>query len=404
MIYSRISLLLLFAWSAAGYAQTDTLVTHFKVEGHINGKDTGQIGFRYMDADNEYRYATTTLDHGTFSFSGSVNRVSEAWLITNLHYKDARDQSVVRFLFGPGLTRISKTDGLRNTTIDGSPAQKELEKWDRRNAKLLAAESTLLDSADSIRKFVYGPEKARYKGRFDSLYHKIDSIWGIMARQDIGYVAKYPDSYLSAFLLWKRCRKVSVDSVVLLYNALANNVKNSAVAYEVLTYVYPLTDNNEFRMKNPLFGQRFNKQLEKIRSIHEFSLKDTSGKMVNFTSFKGKYLVIDVWASWCKPCIANVPAWNTLLQQYDQDKVQFISVSFDQDAAAWKKAVSQHKPGGVHLIEPAGFKSLFAVYGKALWVPTYIIVNPEGKIINYDAPQPVDSKLGALLNSLTKKE
>jgi hypothetical protein len=111
-----------------------------------------------------------------------------------------------------------------------------------------------------------------------------------------------------------------------------------------------------------------------------------------------------MWASWCGPCIETIPAWNKLLQQYDPKLIQFITVSMDTEVESWKRSIAQHKPGGLALIEPRSFNSLFAVYCKALWVSHYVIADPTGHIVNYDAPHPDDPEFRQIIDNLIKKQ
>lgn len=385
------------------YSQTNGDNSHFQIFGQLIGKDTGIVFIRYWDAFNEYHADTTTLDHGRFTFSGTVRRVCEAYIWTNPKNRDMDDQSIIRFILEPGVIHISKIEGVKKSTINGSRAQYEKEKWDSVKSSLIEAQDQRKETAASLRKLERQTGQPLFTNRIDSLYRQVDSIRAICKHLDIGYAAKHPESYLSGYLLWNQCRNISVDSVMLLYAALADTVKNSWLGYMVLKYIYPLTDDQAFRMKYPLVDREFSKQLAGITSIHAFKLKDMNGKMVDFATFRGKYVLIDVWASWCSPCIKNIPAWNELLKQYDPNVIQFVSVSLDQDADAWKKAVKQYNPGGCKLIEPAAFTSLFAVYCKVLWAPTYIIADPAGHIVNYDAPQPVQPELRSLLDNLIKK-
>jgi thiol-disulfide isomerase/thioredoxin len=294
-------------------------------------------------------------------------------------------------------------DGEKKATITGSPSQDEKAKWDGVKSSLIEAKEQCYESIYTLYRRQKQAGQTLYTKQIDSVGRQLDSIRGIITKLDVGYVKEHPGSYLSGYLLSKQCRNISVDSVKVLYSAFADSVKNSSVGYEVLSYVYLLTDDNEFRMKNPLIDQEFNKRLSAIRSIHDFKLQNMSGKWIDLARFKGKFLVLDVWASWCKPCIKNIPPWNELLNQYDPRVIQFISVSLDDNVDSWKKAVEQHKPGGLKLIEPKAFISLFAIYCKVLWVPHYIIVDPAGLIVNYDAPQPIEPELRQLLDSLIKK-
>ena len=383
-----------------GYAQKNAAGTGFRIVGQVIGRDTGRVILWYMNAANQYVRDTTVTDHGQFSFSGNVRRATEALLWTNMQNRDIDDQSVIRFLLEPGLINISKTDGAK-AVISGSRSQAEKEKYDSVNAPLLEAKERYFNTSLSLQK--------RSKQTGESLKDQIDSIWrqvvacrAALAKLDVAYAAKHPESYLGGYLLRRQCRNLSVDSVQLLYTALADSVKNSSLGYEVLTYVYPLTDDNEFRIKYPMIDEAFSKRLAGIKTMHDIKLHDLSGKLVDLKRFKGKYLLIDVWASWCKPCIAKIPEWNTLIKQYDPEIIQFISVSVDADVNNWKQAISQHQPDGLQLIDTNAFKGLFAIYSKVLWVSKYLVVDPAGRIVNYDAEQEGEQEWRKLLDSYIK--
>jgi thiol-disulfide isomerase/thioredoxin len=187
------------------------------------------------------------------------------------------------------------------------------------------------------------------------------------------------------------------------YSEIANDVKKSSLGHLVLKDIYPLTDDNEFRKANPLIDIEFDERLRKINSVYDLSLRDTLGNIIELSSFKGKYLVIDFWASWCKPCIANIPALNQMIEYYKSDSIQFISISLDKDENDWKHSIIKHNFTGLQLSDLTGFNSLAAVYCKVLWVPKYIVAGKNGEIINYDAPQASEPELKTLLNNLIRK-
>lgn len=400
------SLTVLFLFSICSimecYAQTDADKGDFQISGRISGRDTGSVMLWYRNSVNEMIRDTTTLDHGRFTFSGSVRGACEALILTNLQFRHFDDESIIRIILQPGLTDISKTDGVKQATITGSHAQAEKDKWDSIEASLTAAEDRCFETADSLKKHKQ-PNGQEYNDQIELLYKQTDSLRIVRFRLDVGYVAQHPESYLGGYLLAKQVRRLSVDSVMLLYTALADSVKNSSIGHEVLKYIYPLTNDTAFRNKNPLIDDAFTKRLASIRSIHDFSLRDRSGKLINFTSFKGKYLLIKMWTSWCGPCIKNIPVWNTLLKQYDPKVIQFISVSLDTDVDSWNKALGKYKPDGIQLIDTNEFKGLFAIYCKVLWVGKFLLVDPAGRIVNYDADQDGETAWRRLIDSFIKK-
>jgi thiol-disulfide isomerase/thioredoxin len=385
------------------YAQQTTGTTDFHIAGRLQGKDTGSVVLWFTNFANDLQADTVKLNQGAFSFSGSVRRASEALLWTeDPKNRSFDDPSVVRFILVPGELRISKIAGSKQrATISGSAPEIQKEKWDDVRAVYTEEEDSLFKVAASLRKLAENQPSVNKS--LNLIYGRIDSIKAIVLRLDVGYIAQHPDSYLGGYLLVKRCRKLPIDSVMLFYKALADSVKKSSVGHRVLAYLYPLTNDSQFRIENPLIDIAFTDRLMAIRSINDFQLDDQTGKPVNFQAFSGKYLLLDVWASWCGPCIKNIPAWNELQKSYDTALIQFVGVSMDKETEPWKRALSAHRPAGIQLIDTTSFSGLFSIYCKVLWVPMYIIVDPAGQIVNYDAPQPLEPELRKLLDKLINK-
>ena len=135
--------------------------------------------------------------------------------------------------------------------------------------------------------------------------------------------------------------------------------------------------------------------------MYDISLNDTSGNTISLKTFKGKYLVLDFWAGWCNPCIENFPFMEKLMKQYKSEPIEFISVSMDTDLNKWKNAIIKYKLPGIQLSDLKAFSGILPVYCKVVSsIPRYVLINKDGEIINYDAPQPMDTSLKKLLDQL----
>ena len=401
-IFFLLNLVVVLFAGKAVYADPVVGKNEFSLKGRIIGRDTGLVVFWHFDENNQQASDTARLDKGEFQFSGTVNRASEAFLWTNLKNRNFDDPSVIRFLLGPGKIDIRyRLDDALHPVIEGSKAQSEKEDWDRENRLLLAGKMRKRDSLYRIQR----EDTAHLSGaQINRLLTDINSINEQIKAVDIVYIEGHSNSYLSGYLLTRHTKKLPVDSIERLYSALTTDVKISTIGHQILAYVYPLTDDNEFRKANPLVDQQFDQRLRDLHSVHELDFRDTLGNIVRLSSFKGKYLVIDFWASWCKPCIQNVPALDQLINHYSADSIQFISISVDDNLVAWKRAIVQHQIAGVQLLDPAGFHGLAAMYCKVLWVPTYLVIDPNGQIIKYDAPQAVEPELKVLLDKLLSRK
>jgi thiol-disulfide isomerase/thioredoxin len=389
------------------FCQTAHSKNHFVIDGEIIGRDTGTVIFWYSDGENKGCRDTVKINRGRFQFSGTVNLVCEAYLWCDINNRDFDDSSVIRFLLEPNNMYISyKPHGGSNPIITGSKSQTEKEKWDKQKSFLLLAKAQIYKSIYSLLDHSKINGGTDVQNQIDQLYIKRDSVIERIKALDTKYIERHPRSYLSAYLLFRHTHKpkLSVDSLETYYNALSNDVKKSSVGHDVLEYIYPLTDDNDFRKANPLIDIAFDQRLSKLNSVYDLSLKDTSGNIIKLGCFKTKYVVIDFWASWCKPCVANIPALDQMMKDYKSDSIQFISISLDRDINDWKHSIMKHNFTGVQLSDDlTGFNGITAIYCKVIYVPKYIIADQNGKIINYDAPQASEPGLKALLDNLLKR-
>ena len=121
-----------------------------------------------------------------------------------------------------------------------------------------------------------------------------------------------------------------------------------------------------------------------------FSYKDINGKEYSLSDFKGKLVYIDVWATWCGPCIAQIPALKKLEHDYKDKDVVFVSISVDKesDFEKWKAMVIEKDLKGVQLFADKSFDSKFIkAYGISS-IPTFILLNKKGKIIERRTSKP----------------
>ena len=386
------------------YGQSVENNNSFTVTGEIIGRDTGTINLHYWDTSNNKIVVSTKLIKGKFKYWGKINQVSDAYLWTDLNNHNYSDSSVVQFLLEPGFVNIVYNQ--RQAIIKGSASQLEKEKWDKQKTLLLVATQLEFNKRiDSLNRLYLLNTDTVLRKEIIKSYPKINSKSETLKNLDLQYIRDHKASFLSAHLLSQYKRILSLDTLQIYYSLLSEVVKNSNEGYKVLSYIYPLTDDNKFRNDNPLSGVEFNKSLNQIRSVYDFKLNDTSGKEIIFEIFRGKYLLIDFWASWCAPCIRNFPLWKKVMTEHKSDPIEFISVSLDSESNKWKDAVKKYNLPGIQLSDSKAFSGLLPVYCKVVTsIPCYVLIDTEGKIINPDAPQPDNPDLKILLSKLFQKQ
>ncbi len=126
------------------------------------------------------------------------------------------------------------------------------------------------------------------------------------------------------------------------------------------------------------------------------------GSKTSLSDLKGKYVYIDVWATWCGPCIAEIPALKEVEKKYHDKNIEFVSISIDRPNAydKWKKMVIDKELGGIQLLADNNAKSKFVIDYKISGIPRFILIDPDGNIINADAPRPSSPKLIEVFNEL----
>jgi len=135
-----------------------------------------------------------------------------------------------------------------------------------------------------------------------------------------------------------------------------------------------------------------------------------AGGNVSLKDLAGKYVYVDVWATWCGPCKAEIPSLKKVEKAYHGKNIQFVSISIDDDRSHggswdkakedWKAMVADKELGGLQLFAPEGWKSQFVVDYKINGIPRFLLIDPDGNIVTPDAPRPSSEKLIELFNSL----
>lgn len=129
-----------------------------------------------------------------------------------------------------------------------------------------------------------------------------------------------------------------------------------------------------------------------------FKCLDINGKEVSLSDLAGKYVYIDVWATWCGPCRYELPHLKTLEHQFRNKNIAFVSISCDKDKAAWEKMVKEEKLGGIQLIlgDDQSFMDNYRITG----IPRFILIDREGKIVSADMTRPSNPETAKTLKAL----
>jgi len=135
------------------------------------------------------------------------------------------------------------------------------------------------------------------------------------------------------------------------------------------------------------------------------------GGTTSLSDLSGKYVYIDVWATWCGPCIAEIPSLKEVEKAYHGKNIEFVSISVDNGRGykektveaskeGWKKMIAEKDLGGTQLFADKAWESDFIQGLRINSIPRFILIDPKGTIVNPDAPRPSSPKLTKLFESL----
>ena len=144
-------------------------------------------------------------------------------------------------------------------------------------------------------------------------------------------------------------------------------------------------------------------EAQKGQVAADFTYPDFSGKQISLADFKGKVVLVDVWATWCGPCRGELPHLKKLEEEMKGKEVVFIGVSVDEakDRAKWNKFIVDEQLPGIQLFA-SGWSKITKDY-KIEGIPRFMVFDREGKIVDATAPRPSNPALKALLEEVLDK-
>lgn len=136
----------------------------------------------------------------------------------------------------------------------------------------------------------------------------------------------------------------------------------------------------------------------------QFEYENHKGGKSKLSDYKGKYVYIDNWATWCGPCRAEIPSLKKIEEKYHGKNIEFVSISIDEkkDHEKWKTFVTDKQLGGVQLFADNAWNSQFMIDYAITSIPRFILIGPDGKIVDANAKRPSDPLLQAQLDVLLK--
>jgi peroxiredoxin len=333
----QLSAALLFL-SAGAYAQTT------KVSGNIAGLKEPTLVFYHMVGDAS-KADTVAVHNGKFTWEAHFREPQRV----NVFFPNR----MIEFFAESGNMKITgNADSLEQLKITGSKTQDEAEAYELSLKDLSDQESPLYSNWGKGSK----EEQAALEAKVDDLRMQR------RARAD-EYIAAHPASMFSVSLVSDRAMMGEYKDVKKVYALLDPSAQQSKAGKQVAERLVVLQRS---AVGTPMLN---------------FTQNNTEGQPVRFADFKGKYVFVDFWASWCGPCRAENPNVLKAYNAYKDKNFTVVGVSLDDNGDKWKKAIKDDNMPWTQLSDLKGWKNEVSTYYGIMGIPSSLLVDPQGKII-----------------------
>lgn len=347
----------------------------FKIEGTIRNFTGKTVYVSHKWNEKEYVDSAKVVG-GKFSFNLKSVEPNLYWFTTSRENPQASPNGIYFFFVDQSPVKATLIgDSLLYSTVEGGSTQKDyLEYRNFINSLVMIQQKMQADFNVAMQNNDVNAQNA-IKAEYQNLNGKYMS--GLK-----DFIKSHPKSAVSGYII-------------------ANDLNNPSIPLteliEALTYI-------DKSIENTAYIKIANKRVNDAKgtmvgyTATTFSQSNTEGKTVNLTDFRGKYVLIDFWASWCKPCRMENPNVVAAYNRFKDKGFTVLGVSMDSNKDAWVTAIKQDNLTWTHVSDLKGWGNevgkLYGVTG----IPQNYLLDKEGKIVAKDLRGPaLDEKLAEII-------
>ncbi|NGP88385.1 TlpA family protein disulfide reductase [Fodinibius halophilus] len=314
--------------------------------------------------------------------------------ITEAHFDNTPLIELYYKAVGEYLVKQLEEIKYQRTTSDVSPERRRQKVLEEAKALNFFSFKSLHSQRAGIRDFTNA--FANTFGVEDSLEKKFGQELMQYDIKRLGYQTL--DSARTAVLQYIDQRKARAYAKMYL---VAERIGEMSLEVATPSYKDYLKEYSDFP-KYTSFLKTFYQQIKRVspgQPAVPFTLPNENEQMVSMKDYKGQYVLLDFWASWCIPCLDEFPHMKELYNKYSRDQFEILAISIEEDSLRWRQAIQRFDNPWPQLYGGKGFQQeTFRSY-RGGGIPFYILVGPDGNILRYNDARP-SFNLPTLLDSL----
>ncbi|HEU4472735.1 MAG TPA: TlpA disulfide reductase family protein [Flavisolibacter sp.] len=329
-------------------------VKGFSIRGQVTGLADGEVKITNTQ-NNQAVVASGTSTGGVFELRGSIPEPGLYFLVMS------NEQPQYIFLENTAITISGSREAIKGLKIEGSSSHLDFVEFNRIFNPLIGELNAI---AAQIQKEMSAKKRDQLMGQYDSVAQRVNNEVG-------NFIAAKKSSYVSPFLLWVTSTVTpDIMQMEARYKMLDENIRNSGIGKSLSEYIAS----------------------SKIGAVGtdaiDFTQADVNGKPVSLSSFKGKYVLVDFWASWCRPCRIENPNVVKVYNKFKDKNFTILGVSLDQQKEAWVKAINADGLAWSHVSDLKYWNNEAAQLYRIQSIPGNFLVDPNGKIVAKDLHGP----------------
>jgi len=323
----------------------------YAINGTVEGVNNGMIYLQKFDSEKWVNIDSTSLEKGKFIFKGSIE-IPEMRQI----FMEEKKAAFSLFVENSNIDVKIFPDSVDKSTVTGSATNDTYRNY-----------LSLKEPIDKKMDVLYEEwKKAREVGdnltmqRTDSISTVLDSEMKILLQN---FVKKNPTTVVSPYLVMRNSWRFELPDLK------------------------EIADEVDLSVSNSEYTKSLKKRVDILKSVDigqiapDFTMSDSTGKPITLSSLKGKILLVDFWASWCRPCRAENPNIVKAYQQYNKKGFDILGCSFDKDREKWLKAIKDDKLSWHHVSDLQGWANAAGKLYGINSIPANVLLDKNQKII-----------------------